>query len=355
MKKILVIQFQQIGDVLLSTAICSSVKKTYPEAEVDYLVADFAEGIVLGHPDIHEVIVYKKNSGFFYYLNFILEIRKRKYDAIIDILSKPRTGILCLLSGAKKTISFNHKGRRLFYKTLVPSKLGLKLHTIEHRLTLLKPLGREIIAHKNVKIYLEDSLIQKMKDAFLAKGLNEKVLKIAFGINSRRSFKVWPQEYFLEVINHVIDKYNAQIIFFYNEKEKEYCIEAKQKIRKPENVHIDFSGSIRDIAAVFKCCDLFVGNDSGPRHIAEAVGTPTFAIYSPSSSKYNWNTQGNPKFQSIDLQDALNLTEEEFVAMRNEANKENAENFMRKISPDFVISCIDKMIENVLLYRKNNE
>ena len=347
MKRILVIQLQQIGDVLLSTAICGSLKKTYPEAEIDYLVADFTAGIVHGHPAISEVITFNKKGGFIYFLKFLMRIRKKKYDAVVDLLCKPRSGIIGWVSGAKKRISFARKGRQFFYTDLLPGSIDLKVHTIDHRLTLLKPLPKPMIVDRSVKIYLEDSLVQKTQEIFLKQGLDKNCLKIVFGINSRRSFKVWPQEYFLQVIDHCIAKYDAKIIFFYNEKEKEFCVEAKNKISKPENVHMDFSGSIRDIAAVFKCCDLFVGNDSGPRHIAEAVGTATFAIYSPSSSKWGWNTQGNPRFQSIDLQDALNLSDQDFFKMLNEANAKNASNYMQKISPEFVIKKIDEMISTL--------
>lgn len=351
MKRILVIQLQQIGDVLLSTAICGTLKKTFPNAEIDYLVADFAEGIVKGHPAISEVITYHKKGGWVYFFKFLWRLRKKKYDVVFDILCKPRSGLMTWFSGAKRRISFSRSGRSIYYTDLLPEELGLKVHTIDHRLTLLNPLQTTVQIDKSVKIYLEDSLVKKTQESFLQKGLDQNCLKIVFGINSRRSFKVWPQEYFLQVIDHCINKYNAKIIFFYNEKEKEFCLEAKSKVCKPDNVYADFSGSIRDIAAVFQCCDLFVGNDSGPRHIAEAVGTATFAIYSPTSSKYNWNTQGNPRYQSIDLQDALSLSDQEFKDMLKEANKKNAENYLRKISPDFVIQKIDQMILDLGLAR----
>lgn len=349
MKKILVIQLQQIGDVLLSTAICSTLKKTYPEVSVDYLVADFTEGIVRGHPAISEVITYRKNSGFFYFISFLWRLRKKKYDVVIDILCKPRSGLMAFFSGAKKRISFARKGRSFFYTDLLPGSLGLKTHTIDHRLTLLKPLSSKILEDKTVKIYVEDSLIHKTEKLFLSQGLDTSSLKIVFGVNSRRSFKVWPREYFVKVIDFCINKYNAKIIFFYNEKEKDDCLAVKQMVCKPENVYADFSVPLRELPAVFKCCDLFVGNDSGPRHIAEAVGLATFAIYAPSSSKWNWNTQGNPKFQSVDLQDALQLSDQEFANMLKEANKKNAEDFLRKISPDFVIDRLDTMIKEVVL------
>jgi len=349
MKKILVIQLQQIGDVLLSTAICSTLKKTYPEASIDYLVADFTEGIVRGHPAISEIITYQKNRGFFYFLSFLWRLRNNKYDVVIDILCKPRSGFMSFFLGAKKRISFARRGRNFFYTDLLPGSLGLKLHTIDHRLTLLKPLPATIKEDKTVKIYLEDSLVEKTEKLFLSEGLDRSCLKIVFGVNSRRSFKVWPREHFVKVIDFCIAKYNAKIIFFYNEKEKIDCMAIKQMVSKPENVHMGFSGSIRDLAAVLKCCDLFVGNDSGPRHIAEAVNLPTFAIYSPSSSKWNWNTQGNPRFQSIDLQDALQLSDQEFAAMLKEANKKNAENFLSKITPEFVMERLDKMIKEIIL------
>lgn len=352
MKKILVIQLQQIGDVLISTAICSHIKKTMPGVIVHYLVASFTAGVVEGHKDIDQVISYQKNKGLLYQVQFFKFIRKQKYDIVIDILCKPRTGLISLLSGARQRISFDRKGRSWFYNILVPKPTDRKEYVVHNRSALLKPIGIEKKNEEQIKIYLEDELVKKWDNALKKAGVKESDFLVAFGVNSRRSFKVWPNENFIKVIDHCIEKWGAKVLFFYNAKEYDDCQRIKSLIKKADSIIANIeTPTIRDLAALLKHCDLFVGNDSGPRHIAQAVEVPTLGIYSPSASKWNWNVQNDMRYASIDIQDATGISDDEFEAMLNEITDENASIYMQKISSEFVIEKLDQMI-NLLNLRR---
>ncbi len=350
MKKILVVHLQQVGDVLISTAICSHIKNCMPDAVVHYLVASFTAGIVEGHKDIDQIIKYEKNQGLLYQFKFLKFIRDQKYDIVIDILCKPRSGLMTFFSGAKSRISFNRKGRSWFYNTLVPKPETRREYVVDNRCALLKPLGIEKKYEGKIKIYLEDELVNKWKTALRDAGVTEKDFLIAFGVNSRRAYKVWPNENFIKVINHCIEKWDAKILFFYNKKEYDDCQKIRNQVSKPENVIASLSTpTIRDLSALLKNCNLFVGNDSGPRHIAQAVNVPTLAIYSPSASKWNWNVQGDDRFVSIDIQDATGMSDSAFEKMLKEVTDENVSDHLRKITSEFVIENLEKMIRQLNL------
>ncbi|PCJ58446.1 MAG: hypothetical protein COA79_13065 [Planctomycetota bacterium] len=350
MKKILVIQFQQVGDVLISSELCVAIKKSYPEYVVDYLVASFTRDVVDGHPAINEVIALDKSKGFLHYLSVIRYVRKKKYDIVLDALCKPRTGLIALLSGASNTISFNFKGRGLFYKKLIPLISEGKRHTIDMRMDLVRAAGLEIESSQHAKIHLSEDEKSKFKPILEDRGIKETDFKIIFGVNSRRVYKEWPKDNFLKVISHCIEKYDAKIIFFHTDKERDECVRLQQESEYTSSIYLDWPiESIRNMACLFYQCDFMIGNDSGPRHMAQCLGVPTLSIFSPDISKWSWNPHDDERYVAVDIQDALGLNDEEIIDKLSDVNKENAQEYMNLISPEFVIKKADEMIASLEL------
>ncbi len=85
-KKILVIQEKMIGDVLAGSIICNTLKATYPDAQIDYLVYDFTKPVIQNNPNIDNIIIFKEDyrKSKIDFLKFLFEIRKKKYDAVVD-------------------------------------------------------------------------------------------------------------------------------------------------------------------------------------------------------------------------------------------------------------------------------
>ncbi|HET9494923.1 MAG TPA: glycosyltransferase family 9 protein, partial [Chloroflexia bacterium] len=101
--------------------------------------------------------------------------------------------------------------------------------------------------------------------------------------------RIWPVERFAQVARALVDRYGAEIVIVGGPDEAESAAELEAKVERPGRVHA-FAGrtSIHVTAALLERCDLFVGNDSGPMHMAAAVGTPVVAVFGPS----NWGAWG---------------------------------------------------------------
>ena len=97
---ILVIRFQRIGDAILSLPICNSLKLTFPNATVDYVLYEEAAHLFYDHPYIDNVITIKNDErkNIFKYLKKVREITKKRYDIIIDIMSTPKSELFSLFS-----------------------------------------------------------------------------------------------------------------------------------------------------------------------------------------------------------------------------------------------------------------
>jgi heptosyltransferase-2 len=108
----------------------------------------------------------------------------------------------------------------------------------------------------------------------------------------------------IEVIKHCIEKYNAQIIFYYSPAEKAYAKETHEMMEWNENIFSNVeTKSIRELAMLFSNCNFFAGNEGGPRHIAQALDIPSLAIFSPSAEKKEWLSNANDRHQGIETKD----------------------------------------------------
>jgi ADP-heptose:LPS heptosyltransferase len=106
--KFLIIQTAFTGDVVLATALIEKLHRFFPDAEIDFLLRKGNESLLIGHPFLHEVIVWDKQSKkLLNLLNILRHIRKRKYDRVINVQRFAATGFLTAFSGARETIGFD--------------------------------------------------------------------------------------------------------------------------------------------------------------------------------------------------------------------------------------------------------
>ena len=161
MRKILVIQQKMIGDVLLSTILCETLRKQYPNAQIDYLIHRNTIAVVEGNPFGDNIIEFTndiKNSKTLYF-KFLKEIRRTKYDRVIDAYGKMESNLITFFSGAKEKISYQKKITNIFYtKTIERKNIVLTNggNALENRLRLILPENE--IADKVIqpKIFLKE-------------------------------------------------------------------------------------------------------------------------------------------------------------------------------------------------------
>lgn len=106
--KILVIQHKKIGDVILSSVICNNLKKLMPNAEIHYLINQEALPVIEGNPNINQAITIhpEHRASARAFIKFALQIRRQRYDVVIDAYTKLESWFIVLLCGAKRRISY---------------------------------------------------------------------------------------------------------------------------------------------------------------------------------------------------------------------------------------------------------
>ena len=165
--KILVIQMKFIGDVLASSIICNNLKKLYPNSQVDFLIYPFTKPVIENNESIDNIIYfeekYRKSKKELF--KFLLEIRKKEYDIIIDAYGKIESNLVTLFSKSKKKISYYKPYTSFLYTDTIDVLKHSKTNAgtaLENRLNLISPLQNVTGLDIKPKIFLTDSEIEEV-------------------------------------------------------------------------------------------------------------------------------------------------------------------------------------------------
>jgi heptosyltransferase-2 len=279
-KKILIIKPGAIGDTLLSTPVIENLRFNFPDAEINYLTQKFCKEVLADNPFISRVLTYDLSTDNGRCI--IRNIRKQKYDLVIDLFCNPRTALITFLSSAKYRVGFKFRLRSYAYNILIKPRSG-KVHNIEFNLDSLRALGLEIISSKPA-FYIND-VHKEFADKFFKENKLEGSDVIGINPSGTWMTKVWYPEKYINLIKKLQPKFRI-LIFWGNGKEKELAEYIKSELGGKAVLIPDVD--LKYMGALLKKCRAFVTNDTGPMHIACALGVNTAAIFGPTKS----NLQG---------------------------------------------------------------
>jgi heptosyltransferase-2 len=295
-KRILIIRTDRIGDVVLSTPAIKALRDAYPKSYIAFMARPYAKEIVEGNPYLDEVIIYDKygvHRGFAATLLFGYKLRKKKFDTAIILHPTNRTHIIAFVAGIPNRFGLNKKLPSLLTKAFADERsLGQK-HEFEYTLDILRRIDVEI-RDKSLYVPIRKSHEASINAKLSQKGAGGSDLLIAVHPGASCPSKRWPLERFASVINRLKKSFNTRIILVSGPEETAQVAELKRRLRGDV---IDFSGetSVGELAALLRRCKLFISNDSGPVHIATAVGTPSVVIFGrkqPGLSPRRWAPTG---------------------------------------------------------------
>ncbi|MEW6095713.1 MAG: glycosyltransferase family 9 protein [bacterium] len=286
-EKILLIQLRRIGDVLMTTPAVKAIKKRFCEAKITFLTEPPADEIFRNNPYVDEILLHNRNWRLKDYLKFILEIRRRQFDLVIDFFGNPRSAQISFLSGAKHRLGFNFRARAWLYTSKVNLPLDKNLYSPYHKLHLLKPLG---IEDKDCQIeFFCSSADYKYAEETLKKlGITADDFVIALCPVSPRQYKRLPANKFAYIADKLIEKYNPKILFMWGPDEKAFIDNVKRQMRYGDKTLDDYEvPTLSQVRALFEKVNLYVGNDNGLRHIAITAQLPTVTAFG-QPNPYNW-------------------------------------------------------------------
>jgi len=358
--RILVIRFKQVADVVLTSILCNTLKKTFPKARVDFLIQDSCADLFVDHPYIDRVIALapEQRNNPFKFWKTIRQITSEDYDLVVDAQSTVNSELLSLLARKNAICIGRRKRHRGYFFTHKVDSKPFKANKVEERLQLLWPLknmGFDIKRHDQMIINVPSSRREHYKREMQYRGVDFARPIFALSVTTQLDFKKWPMDYLEEVVTYCLQTFNAQIVLSAGSKhERAEVSDFVQRIGNNADVYSDIElASLMDVAALFTNCDLYIGSEGGPGHIAHAVGLPSVSIFSPSSKKSEWLPRNSRQHQGVEWQDLDDSPAEEQWRINNalQAGSEQYRNLYSKITPRPVIERIDDVTDFVGIQR----
>lgn len=292
--RILIVKLSSIGDVVHSLPTLKALRDTYQNAYIAWVIEEKSKDVIIGNKYLDEVIVFEKEKwkkelfkkiGFKESLKVITSfaklLRSKKFDVAIDLQGLMRSSLIAYFSGAKIRVGYNdtREGSSLFYNLKVKSNKEI-VHAIDRYLNIAKFLGADINkADFHIHIPKED---EDFANDFLKENkIGEDALIIGINPGASILHNRWDAEKFGKLSDILIEKYNAKIIVFGGKQDIELK-ERMLKVMKNNPAVAVGKTTLKQLAALIKKCKIFVGNDTGPLHIAVAMKVPTVAIFGPA-------------------------------------------------------------------------
>ncbi|MFN2533382.1 MAG: glycosyltransferase family 9 protein [Pyrinomonadaceae bacterium] len=285
-RNILVIDFGQLGDVVLSLPALRSIRKRFASATITVAVGKSGATVVRMSRYADAVLevdrVQLRDGSKFLsvarILKLVSRVRKSKFDFVIDLHSLSETNLLGFFSGAPHRLYARRPGRSLDFLANFnprPPAEANSSHLIDRYLDVLQPLG--LTNQSRVPVLQTDPTTDQMIDNLLEKArADSKALLVGLFPGAGHESRRWPMRRFAELADYLIRNDNVRVVLFAGPEELALLADMR-KMFPPGTIFMDRL-SVPQLASAQARLTLFVSNDTGPMHVAAAVGTSVIVL-----------------------------------------------------------------------------
>ncbi len=297
-QKVLVLRLSAVGDVIRTLPAVQALKEQVPSLSITWVVEEPSQAFLESQPEVDTVILFPrkkwtrgvKSLGTAWETlgemrEFIVGLRRQKFDVVLDFHGILKSGLLSFLSGSPKRIGYDRdstkEGNSLFSNVKV-SLPGEKISRFERNFALLRGMGLEVRDFKSIlHIPPED---REYVASFLkssATPLKRPLIAIHPGTSLKALFKRWPPDQYARLADRLVRELDATVLFTWGAEELEW-VEGIRKEMKEPSLLSPKTDSLTRLGEVYRHCDLYIGGDTGPMHIASLMGIPVVVIYGPT-------------------------------------------------------------------------
>lgn len=290
-RNILVVRNDRFGEFLLNIPALRALKETFENAGIIAVVNPYVKELAKNIPFIDEVIEWNQGAHpLSEKIRFINLLKKKKIDAAVILNPSKDFNIFTYLAAIPVRVGYNRKWGFLLTHKMEDRKHLEERHEIEYNLELVSLIGAETL-DKTLALPLDERTADILPADFNIKDFHNLV---ALHPWTSDPVKQWPYERFRELAGRLIREQGNPVVIIGGKEELTRSAELFGSI---DGNLINLTGrtTLRQLAAVLKRCKLLISGDSGPVHLASAVGTQVLAIFRndiPGKSARRWGPWG---------------------------------------------------------------
>lgn len=287
-RSVLVMESWQIGDIVLATPFLAELRELFPGARISLLGQAHATAVLAGTNLVDEVIQLDlpwtfrsrgytlRGYGWRRLGRTIMNLRSRRFDVAFESRMDPRAKAVLALSGARRRVGYGYGGGDWLLTDVVPAQ-DLGRHRTEDWLGLLGPFGGAT-GVPLPRLHVSPDEARAVRERLAQHGVTDADYLVAVHPGASHESKRWPLDRFAAVIAEVTARLPTRVITIVAPDGY-----GAQLAELPGVVSV--SGSLRELIALVAACDVLLCNDSGPMHLAAAVGTPIVGIFHSHAAK----------------------------------------------------------------------
>ncbi len=302
-KNILIVKLSAIGDVIHALPVAHALKQTYPDARITWVVEKPAYDLLTNNPDIDEIIIFDKpkfksltgllSNGY----TFSKLLKSYKFDLTIDLQGLFKSAAISYLSGAPKRLVYCN-AREL------SDKIGQRIcgnhehgHVVDRYLDVAQHLGCKI-DQVEFPMNITELEAQKAEEIANHAGLRLENSYVVLAPGTNWPSKCWPATHFAKLADQLYDN-NMIPVIIGGPNDKRLAEEIIAKTQIPP-IDLTSKTSLKQLAYIIKKSRTFVGGDTGPMHLAVAVGTKVVTMFGPTDPNRNGPYGGNHSISTPD-------------------------------------------------------
>ncbi|MGA9364114.1 MAG: glycosyltransferase family 9 protein [Bacteroidota bacterium] len=291
-KQILVIELTKLGDLVSTLPLFTSLKESFPHATIAVMVQPNHEGLLSLVPEISTALSSPLSQHLWSILQSVNLVRRGKFDLVISASPSVRHGILVLLSGAKYKFGYlefsrakvvhlqPHRIRSVGFRmpqevSRPPSNLAERPSQLCEALGIRPPDARPSLG------FLRKSSIDGA-EAIRTLGLGDGVSFIVVHPFAGWSYRTWAIENFEQLIHRILDSHADWLFVIGGDHDRSRLKFLVERFSEERRVRFCIGLPLNELAEVIARARLFIGADSGPLHVATAVGTPSIGLFGPA-------------------------------------------------------------------------
>ncbi|MDH4239803.1 MAG: glycosyltransferase family 9 protein [Phycisphaerae bacterium] len=290
LENFLIIKPSSLGDIVLALPAITALHKSFPDAKISWLVRPEFAPLLKNHPDLTDLIIFDRRllgkawfhpRAFASLLSFIRLLQQKKFDAVLDLQGLFRTASLAWLTRCKKRFGIA-KARELahfFYTNKVKQDRHC-IHLVDYYLKIIQTIT-DSEAQAHFVLPQDPSAAEKVSGLLTGHDIDPDNYAV-FVPGSVHADKCWPAQRFAALADKISSHFHLSIAATGTESEMD-TIESLKNLANVPIANLAGQTSLTELIALLKAAKLVVTNDTGPGHIAAALGTPLVMIFGRSN------------------------------------------------------------------------
>ncbi len=296
---ILVIRLGAIGDVIRTLPAVSCLRRAFPEARISWAVEEPSRTLLEGDPVIDEVLVLRRKilsaalrlrdpAGALGHLrSYVGSLRERRFDWAVDLHGTLKSALLARASRARRILGFGPGHTRelahLLYSDPVPLPQR-KMSRVERALAVAEALGADRSSPRRI-LPVREGAARAVRPFLEEEARKRPRVFIYPGTSPAQAYKRYPADLLARAADRIAGDSGGSVILGWGPGEEGIANDLLRSMSRP--ALLAPPTRLDELAELVRGCDLFVGSDTGPLHLAAAVGIPLVALYGPTDAAVN--------------------------------------------------------------------